>query len=154
MVQILWRCVALLYPVRAHLAGLCAGFAALGLLLVPPSLLFLDLVWTRALEGHPLPALQAWLLRLDPALAVNVPALSEAVRRQVLLRAVAGGLGIAAAATPLFFGLWYWQIWVLQRINQLLRVQLLERLQLLSLRFHSESRVGDALYRLRRTARW
>ena len=148
MVHILWRCVALLRPVRAHLVGLCAGFAGLGLLLVPPSLLFLDLVWTRALEGQPLPGMQAWLLRLDPALTVDVPALSEAIRRQVLLRTVAGGLAVAAAATPLFFALWYWQIWVLQRINQLLRVQLLERLQLLSLRFHSESRVGDALYRL------
>ena len=148
VLRILWRCLALLRPVRGHLIGLCAGFAGLGLLLVAPSLLFLDLVWTRALEGQPLPPLQAWLLALDPALAVHVPALSEAVRRQVLLRTVAGGFGLSAAVTPLFLGLWYWQIWVLQRINQILRVQLLERFQLLSLRFHSESRVGDALYRL------
>src|SRR5215831_16160001 len=148
VLRVLWRCLALLRPVRGHLVGLCCGFAGLTLLLVPPSLLFLDLVWTRALQGEPLPDWQAALLRLDPALAVHVAALSEPVRRAVALRAVVGGFAIGAAATPLFLALWYWQIWVLQRVNQLLRVQLLERFQTLSLRFHSEARVGDAIYRL------
>ena len=148
VLRVLWRCLALLRPVRGHLVGLCCGFAGLTLLLVPPSLLFLDLVWTRALQGEPLPAWQAALLRLDPALAVHVSALSEPVRRAIALRAVVGGFAIGAAATPLFLALWYWQIWVLQRVNQLLRVQLLERFQTLSLRFHSEARVGDAIYRL------
>jgi ABC-type multidrug transport system fused ATPase/permease subunit len=148
VLHVLWRCLALLRPVRGHLVGLCAGFAGLTLLLVPPSLLFLDLVWTRALQGEPLPPWQAVLLRLDPAVAVHVTALSEAVRRAVALRAVVGGAAIGAVATPLFLGLWYWQIWVMQRINQILRVELLERFQTLSLRFHSEARVGDAIYRL------
>ncbi|HTY17771.1 MAG TPA: ABC transporter ATP-binding protein [Myxococcota bacterium] len=148
VLHVLWRCLALLRPVRGHLVGLCAGFAAVTLLLVPPSLLFLDLVWTRALQGEPLPPWQAVLLRLDPAVAVHVTALSEAVRRTVALRAVVGGAAIGAVATPLFLGLWYWQIWVMQRINQILRVELLERFQTLSLRFHSEARVGDAIYRL------
>ena len=113
-----------------------------------PSLLFLDLFWTRALQGEALPAVQAALLRLDPAVTVGVPALSVAVRRSVALRTVIGGVAITALALPLFFALWYYQIWILQRINQALRIELLDRLQALSLRFHSEARVGDAIYRL------
>jgi ATP-binding cassette subfamily B protein len=145
---VLRRCVRLLRPVRGHLALLCVGFAGLSLLLVPPSLLFLDLIWTRALQGEPLQELHAWLLRLDPATAVAVEALSPEVRRAVARRTIVAGLSLAALVAPLFLGLWYYQVWILQRLNQLLRVQLLERFQNLSLRFHSEARVGDAIYRL------
>ena len=148
VLRVLTRCVRILGPARRHLVALCVAFAALGLALLPPSLLFLDLFWTRALQGEALPAVQAWLLGLDPSVAVDVPSLAVAVRRSVALRTVLGGVLIASIATPLFFALAYYQIWILQRINQALRVEMLDRLQVLSLRFHSEARVGDALYRL------
>jgi ABC-type multidrug transport system fused ATPase/permease subunit len=145
---VLARCVRVLGPARWHLALLVAGFAVTALALLPPSLLFLDLFWTRALQGEPLPAIQAALLRLDPAVAVHVETLAEPVRRTVALRTVIGGVVISAVATPLFFALYYYQIWILQRVNQALRVDMLDRLQSLSLRYHSEARVGDAIYRL------
>lgn len=142
------RCLHLLRPLRGHLLLLCAGFALLTLLLVPPSLLFLDLVWTRALQGEPLPAFQAALLGLDPAASVAVDALGPELRRMIARRSIAGALAVGAVAMPLFLGLWYYQVWILQRLNQLLRIELLERFQSLSLRYHSEARVGDAIYRL------
>jgi ABC-type multidrug transport system fused ATPase/permease subunit len=145
---LLARCLRLLGPLRRHVVLLCAAVAGLTLLLLPPSLLFLDLVWTRGLQGEPLPAVQARLLRLDPAAAVEVDALSPEIRRTVVRRTVAAGVAIAVLATPAALALWYYQVWILQRLNQLLRVRLLERLQALSLRFHDQSRVGDALYRL------
>ena len=145
---VLRRCVRVLGPARWHLVALLTGFATTALALLPPSLLFLELFWTHALQGEPLPAIQATLLGLDPAVAVHVGTLGGEVRRSVALRTVLGGTAIAAIATPLFFALVYYQIWILQRVNQALRVQMLDRLQSLSLRFHSESRVGDAIYRL------
>lgn len=148
VVRVLARCLRLLAPLRNHLLLLCAGFAGLTLLLVPPSLLFLDLIWTRALQGEPLPELHAWLLRLDPAVSVHVDALSAELRRSVARRTIAGGVGLAMLVAPAAMGLWYYQVWILQRLNQLLRMELIERFQNLSLRFHSEARVGDAIYRL------
>ena len=148
VLRVLVRCIRVLGAARWHLIALCVAFSALALALLVPSLLFLDLFWTRALQGEALPAVQATLLRLDPAVTVGVPALSIAVRRSVALRTVIGGVAITALALPLFFALWYYQIWILQRINQALRIELLDRLQALSLRFHSEARVGDAIYRL------
>lgn len=148
VVQILGRCLRLLTPLRHHLLLLFAGFAGLTLLLVPPSLLFLDLIWTRALQGEPLPALQAWLLGLDPATSVAVEALSAELRGSVARRTIAAAVGLVMLVAPLGMGLWYYQVWILQRLNQLLRMELLERFQNLSLRFHSEARVGDAIYRL------
>jgi ABC-type multidrug transport system fused ATPase/permease subunit len=148
VLTVLVRCVRVLGRARWHLVALVAGFAATALALLPPSFVFLDLFWTRALQGEPLPAIQAALLRLDPAVAVHVPVLSVAVRRAVALRTVIGGVAIAAIATPIVFALYYYQIWILQRVNQALRVDLLDRLQSLSLRYHSEAQVGDAIYRL------
>lgn len=148
VLHILSRCVRVLGPARWHLVALCLGFATVALALLPPSLIFLDLFWTRALQGEALPSVQAWLLGLDPQVAVDVPSLTVEVRRSVALRTVIGGVVVAAIATPLFFALFYYQIWILQRVNQALRVEMLDRLQALSLRFHSEARVGDALYRL------
>ena len=75
----------------------------------------------------------------------------------VLALAVVAVLGtgvlnvILAITVPAFFcgfSLWYYQVWILQRINQTLRLALFDRLQALSLRFHAESRIGDAIYRL------
>ncbi len=136
------RCVQLLAPVRRHLLLLGTGYGGIALLFFPVGAFLFDLVWTRALEGAPLSPLAAELLRL-PVEAVPSPE----QRRTILLRAVwIGAVGLVAIA-PLVLSLYYYQVWILQRVNQLLRVRLVERLQQLSLRFHARQRIGDALYR-------
>lgn len=42
----------------------------------------------------------------------------------------------------------YYRVWILQRINQDLRLALLERWHQLSLRYHSDHRVGDSIFRI------
>jgi hypothetical protein len=39
-------------------------------------------------------------------------------------------------------------LWILQRITNLFRVDLYPRLQELSLRFHGEEKIGDAIFRM------
>src|SRR5262249_58642293 len=39
-------------------------------------------------------------------------------------------------------------VWILQRIANLFRVDLYARLQQLSLRFHGEEKIGDAIFRM------
>ena len=145
--RLLARCLELLRPLRAHLLLFFAGFSALALAFVPIGVLLFDAFWTRVLQGHTLLAIEASALGLDPAVFAVGETLGAAERSKVLERCVAIGLGFGAVATPLALGLYYYQVWILQRLNQLLRVRLLERLQQLSLRFHAESRIGDALYR-------
>jgi ABC-type multidrug transport system fused ATPase/permease subunit len=136
------RCLVLLAPVRRHLLRLAAGYGVLALLFLPVGMFLFDLVWTRALEGQPLTPDAAALLRL-PYEATP----SAELRRAILLRAVAiGAVGLVLSVPP-FLALYYYQVWILQRINQLLRVRLVERLQQLSLRFHARQRIGDAMYR-------
>lgn len=148
VVGILLRCLRLLVPVRLHVLRLVAGFAAVALALAPIAFLLFDLFWTRVLQGSPLTAVEAALLRFDPALTVHVASLGPDLRRAVAIRTVALGAGAGLVAMPLFLGLWYYQVWILQRINQTLRLDLIDRLQSLSLRFHADSKVGDAIYRL------
>jgi ABC-type multidrug transport system fused ATPase/permease subunit len=58
---------------------------------------------------------------------------------------------IAAVGTLLFpfrAALPYYNVWIMQRINQDLRLALVERWHQLSLRYHSDHRVGDSVYRI------
>ena len=77
------RCLPLLRPMRRHLIGWAGGVAIVGSVAIALGALFFDLHWTRVLEGQPLTALEAGLLRLDPATFVSLrytgPGLGEAL---------------------------------------------------------------------------
>jgi len=148
VLRIFRRCFPLLKTVRWHLVGLILGSAALAIMFLPLTLLLVDIIWTRALQGQPLTAIEAAFLGFDPALTVQVDTLSTELRREIGARVLWIGIAIAVPALFCGFALWYYQVWILQRINQTLRLALFDRLQALSLRFHAESRIGDAIYRL------
>jgi ABC-type multidrug transport system fused ATPase/permease subunit len=145
---LLRRCVPMLQPVRGHLVRFALAVAALGLLGTSTGALLLDLHWTRVLQGEPLTPFEARLLGLDPALSVEVDSLSPDLRRSVRNREVALAVAVLTLLAPLGAALAYYLLWILQRINQQLRLELFQRLQRLSLRFHQDSRIGDAIYRL------
>ena len=109
-------------------------------------------LWTRILLGSPLTADQADALRLplDPfstATALSGPQRQEVLTRWFYLAAFAFGVGL-----PVGLAIFAYQLWILQRINQRLRLDLLDRLQSLSLRFHREHTAGDAVYRMMQDA--
>ncbi len=148
ILRILVRCLHLLTPVRKHVFLLFTGFGLLTLLLLPLSLLFIDTLWTRVLQGNPMLEIEAQLFRVPIEQATSEVGFDSDLRRLVAERLVIWGALIGLAFAPPFIGLYYYQIWILQRVNQKLRVDLLSHLQGLSLRFHSDNTVGDAVYRL------
>jgi len=148
VLQIFLRCLGLLRGVRRHVVLLVVGWTLLLSVLIAPGLVLSDLLATRVLVGQPLTELQASLLRMDPDTTVAVDALTPELRHRIARRGLALSAVVASVAVPLILALVYYYVWILQRVNQLLRIELLERLQALSLRFHAESRVGDAIYRI------
>lgn len=150
VIQILARTVPILRHPDVFRRMLWLGAASLGLIVVTLPLvgIFTASLWDGILVGQPLTGFQAWLLRLDPAVYVHVESLSKTVRLAMRANWVTALVCVLAGLIPITIGLTYAVVWLLQRINQLLRVRLLERFQALSLRFHAESRVGDAIYRL------
>ena len=148
VLQIFVRCVSLLRGVRRHVLALVLSWGVVLVVAIAPGLVVSDLLLTRVLLGEPLTELQARLVALDPALTVTVDGLSQEVRRSVARRGLLLAAAVAIPIVPVLLGLAYYYVWILQRVNQLLRVALLDRLQALSLRFHSDTRVGDAIYRV------
>ncbi len=136
----LWSNIAELKPL------LWVG-APLLVLSLPLGMLGADLFLNRMLDGQPLTGFEAWLLRLEPAEFVEVDALSVEARKIVRDHLVIGIVALVLALTPI--ALWgAWKILMLgQRINQLLRVEMVTNMQAMSMRFHAGSRVGDSIYR-------
>ena len=157
VLNILTRTLPLLHVVRGHLAILAVTGLVMIVIAVPVTLLTTDILTTRVLQGRHLTPFEARLLLLDPEeyalpepdrIDSRTPALTPANRRSVRNRWVVAAAAMIFVATPIVAGaIWYW-IWILQRINQALRVGLYERMQMLSPRFHTVSRVGDSVYRL------
>ncbi len=145
--RVVRRCLPLLRGVRRHLAVLLLALAALAVVAFSSFLVYAPALWNGALQGQPISELASRALGLAPELYASVDALEADKRRSLAERLtwVLAGLAVAIAAGVMALG--YYGIWILQRVNQWLRLELVDRLQTLSLRFHDESRVGDAIYR-------
>ena len=124
-------------PYRRHLVylfllsmpALLSGLVGLTLLRV-----FFDVV------GH------GAALKPFEAAMLHVPL--HADRRTVLIHACIAG-GIASFGALIVFALLVgYGVWILQRISNLFRVNLYTRMQELSVRFHSEEKIGDAIFRM------
>ena len=144
----LWRTRAYLLPQLRHfvLYGVLTGFSML--LEVGAVLVVYDLLTNKVLQGEPLTSLQASLLGFDATRFVAVEVLDDEARfalRTVLL--VMGG-ALLAVAVGLGTGLSYYLTWILQRVNQDLRLAMMDRAVHLSLRYHDDAPVGDAIYRV------
>jgi ATP-binding cassette subfamily B protein len=141
------RTLPYLGPALAELRPLlCVGLPLL-VLSLPMGMLGADLFLNRMLNGQPLTDFEAWLLAVEPAQFVSVESLSIASRQLIRDRLVFGTLGVTILLTPI--GLWarYKLLLIAQRINQILRVEMVSNVQAMSLRHHSSSRVGDSIYR-------
>jgi ATP-binding cassette, subfamily B, bacterial len=89
-------------------------------------------------HGRPLSPIEARML----GLAVG------ASREMVLWRACLISGVAALVALPYAAFMFGYAVWILQRISNLFRVNLYTRLQELSLRFHAEEKIGDAIFRM------
>ena len=122
-----------------------ASYSAVGLAMI----LVDDVLNNKVMLGHPLEPAQTTLLMLDASYA-EVEALSadqrHAVRDRFVLY-VTIGYFLNMVVLQLGF-LHYYYTWIIQRINQRLRVTMVEKAEHLSLRYHSHARTGDAIYRV------
>ena len=107
-----------------------------------------DLLTNKVFLGEALTQTQAAVLGLPVAEYVTVEQLSESSR--YLLRNIFLAFIVITLATGFFLGavLPYYLTWILQRVNQHLRVSMMDQAVHLSLRYHNDSQVGDAIYRV------
>jgi ABC-type multidrug transport system fused ATPase/permease subunit len=89
-------------------------------------------------NGQPSTSYEAWLLRLP----------LNATRQTVLARACLAGGAASLVSLPYVFFIFGYTVWILQKISNLFRINLYAQLQELSLSFHSEEKIGDAIFRM------
>ena len=68
----------------------------------------------------------------------------KTVRNRLIIWGIVGGLLGALFGA----GFWYYNVWIWQSVNQNLRVAMVERAESLSLSYHDNARVGDAIFRV------
>src|SRR6266850_429107 len=147
LARLVRRVLPFLGGLRRHLVVLALGSTLLLLVGLASFLILAPALWNGVLQGKEISPLAARLLGLDPAQLGAGMALPAELRRVAAARLTWVMGGIAVAITAGSMSLIYYGVWILQRLNQLLRMQIVDRLQALSLRFHDQSRVGDAIYR-------
>ncbi|MCY4060645.1 MAG: ABC transporter ATP-binding protein [Gammaproteobacteria bacterium] len=156
ILQLAFKCWPFIRPLIKHLLILIAGAALVSLVLFAVFLLGTDLFSNKILVGDKLQPLQAQLLFVDESfvledIADNVnerELLTESQRKTVRTRVIIWGAGLLVVFAPLVGVLLYYNIWIWQMINQNLRVAMIAKAEHLSLKYHSGSRVGDAIFRI------
>ena len=156
ILQLAFKCWPFIRPLIKHLLILIAGAALVSLVLFAVFLLGTDLFSNKILVGDKLQPLQAQLLFVDESfvledIADNVnerELLTESQRKTVRTRVIIWGAGLLVVFAPLVGVLLYYNIWIWQMINQNLRVAMIAKAEHLSLKYHSQSRVGDAIFRI------
>lgn len=141
------RTLPYLRPILKELKPLLYVLVPLVILGVPGGMMSADLVLNRMLVGNPVTPFEAALLSLEPASFVEVEKLGIPERELLRDRIVIAFSLLALFLTPI--GIWvaYRFLMIRQHINQLLRVEMVGNVQAQSMRFHSEAKVGDSIYR-------
>lgn len=133
----IWHFLALLV---LNLALLAFGTAV--------AFLGFDILMDSVGGAAPLSGVQAAVMLLPDADYVGVESLSESARFEVLFRFLIVSAVIIVTTTSAFTLLAMYKVWILQRVNQDLRVAMVRNAEDLSLRFHSRTSAGDGIYRV------
>jgi ABC-type multidrug transport system fused ATPase/permease subunit len=109
-------------------------------------LLLADMINMSILQNNPLTPTIANLIGIPQAAFGEE--LSKEIRYEIQFQYVVISLSLYFVQLPFnLFSPWY-RMWILQRINQDLRLGLQERWLKLSLQYHSDHRVGDSIFRI------
>ena len=107
-----------------------------------------DLLNQSLLQADPLAPGLAQLVGMPELAQGNLEELTSEQRHELKWVYVYIALGTHLARLPLRIINPYYNMWIMQRINQDLRVALLSRWHQLSMSYHSGHRTGDAVYRI------
>ena len=150
--KLAWRCWPYYRPQAKHLGAFVGINSILGALVLVAAIIGSDLVENKIILGEKLEPLQASMLMLDGEFVTSVGAentqLGTEQRKEVRERVIILAGVLAAVLLAVSVCVWYYMIWIFQRVNQDLRVEMLSRVERLSLRYHSDSKTGDAIYRI------
>ena len=107
-----------------------------------------DILWDSVGSREPLSQAQAAVMFLPVADYVLVASLTDNARMEILFRFLVVAGVIIIMTTSAFTLISVYKTWILQRVNQALRVDMVRNAEELSLRFHATTSAGDGIYRV------
>ena len=150
--RLVWRCWPYYRPQLKHLITIVALNSLIGVAYFGGIVVVTDLVENKILLGNKLEPVQATLLFVDDGYVTSgiegEPLLTDEQRKRVRLGVLSAAATFWIILTAYTTAVWYYMVWTFQRINQQLRVEMLSRAEYLSLRYHNDTRTGDAIYRI------
>ena len=108
----------------------------------------IDLINQSVLQGQPLTPFLADFVGRPELAAGAAETLTTAQRHELQMLYIIFLIAIGLLMFPLNVVRPYYNVWIMQQINENLRIALLERWHQLSLRYHGDHRVGDSVYRI------
>jgi subfamily B ATP-binding cassette protein MsbA len=145
--RVVRRCLPLLRGVRRHLLVFLAALFVIVTVGFAMLLVYAPALWNGALQGKPIAELAAAAVGLPGERFSQGESLAPEDRRLLAERLTLAVGALVVLLSVAGMACFYYGVWILQRVNQSLRMRMVDQLQALSLRYHDESRVGDALYR-------
>ena len=145
---LLKRSFRYILPEWRHLLGYALLAAVTGVIQLGGAFFTTDLLMNKVFLAQPLEAGQAAMLGLDPAEFVNVTTLTELSRVALRNIVLSAGAVLFVIAIVVGTALAYYLVWIMQRINQRLRTDMVARLEAMSLAYHARAQIGDAIYRV------
>ncbi len=147
-----WRCWPYYRPQLRHIVTFVALNSLMGVAILGFTILSSDLIENKILLGKQLQPLQAKILFLNDTFVISSDSSNEELsikqRRQLRLHLIILGALCWLVFTAYAAAMWYYMVWIFQSVNQRLRSEMLSRAEQLSLKYHSSSRTGDAIYRV------
>lgn len=112
------------------------------------ALFTVDLLNQSILQAKPLTPFLADFISRPELASGSVEALEVAQRQELQWVYIWITVIVGLLTFPFTVALPYYNVWIMQQINQDLRMALVERWHQLSLRYHGDHRVGDSVYRI------
>ena len=148
VVHIFLRTWPFIRPAARHLGIFVAVSAVIAVFSAILGFIITGLMNGGIVAGRPLGQLHVVIYGLDPAVYVNVDALSAEARLSLCWPVILSTIPLLLVAVGGYLVLYYYSVWIFQGINQRMRITLIDRLQAQSLAFHAAARTGDAIYRV------
>ena len=148
VVHIFLRTWPFIRPAARHLGIFVAVSAVIAVFSAILGFIITGLMNGGIVAGRPLGQLHVAIYGLDPAVYVNVDALSAEARLSLCWPVILSTTPLLLVAVGGYLILYYYSVWIFQGINQRMRITLIDRLQAQSLAFHAAARTGDAIYRV------
>lgn len=135
--------------VHAHLAYFYIMIGIQGFIALAMGLIIADLLSQSLMLGEPLmPGLANFFGHPEWARGYGLADLTIEQRHELKYYYVYLTFGLWVLNLPIGVVTPYYHVWIMQRINQDLRLALVERWHQLSLSYHNDHRTGDSIYRI------